>query len=358
MKTWLATYGNAYNEYPNLFRSGDTFYLPQIELSHKGDLIYIYFSDYKIDQICFKCRVIETDLFEHQVSRPNGIYEGFWCCVKVLSIMPIGTELLSNSILKEFGLEIVKISLNNFGHLFIHACDISSNKICNYLEGQFQNCFSLENEILLRRQLSKVDLRVKKDDSGEFVFTRYSITNRHQFSPMSKVEWLGELTLNGFSPGVGGHFGPYKGNIREMSFNFLFNSCPDGMFSCEIWESVNNQFEKRIISWHGPQFQFYSLNQILPLCIWLTNLNLQNLSIEDIKNLAQVKLNVEVVNREIYLDIVEQVYYSYNRSFNKLTSKTREIIINWFCEQLRKYPLSSDSEPFIIKCLKYIIQVQ
>lgn len=152
MKTWLATYGTVFNEYPFFFRTGDTFCLPQIELSHKDDLVYIYFTDYKINQICFKCRIIDTDLYEHQILRPSdGIFKGFWCRVKVLSVMPVGTESLNNSILKRFDLEIVKKTLENWGHLLIYSTDISKNGICNYLEEQFRNSTTIENEILLNR---------------------------------------------------------------------------------------------------------------------------------------------------------------------------------------------------------------
>lgn len=194
-----------------------------------------------------------------------------------------------------------------------------------------------------------------KDLSGEFVYSKYLMPNISHQSQAPLIKPLGELVLMDKFPNYGGHFVPYN-NFRGMVFKFYFNNCPDGMFSCEIWDREDNQSTKKEIHWNGPQFQFRSLKHIKPFCIWLTDLNLQNLDVDDIKSLAHVKLNVNVVCKDMYLNIIEQAYNSFRKTHNNLTIKTREQILNWFCEQLRRYPISHESDPAIIKTLKHIIE--
>lgn len=363
MKKWLATYGNAFNDYPNFFRKGDTFCVPMIDLSHKNDIIYIYFSDYKINQICFKCLIVETDLERNHIMCPaNGRYEGFWCQIRVLSVAPVGYKALQNSVIEKFRLQIVKIDLSNFGNLFISALEITNNEFCEYLDSEFSKCTDLRNSVLLEKQLSTISMRLSQDSEGNVTYSKYMMPLIHHICPSDKYSknWIGELVLE--SRFCHGHFGPYL-NIydngkyisytqREMSFSFWLNGSPDGLFSCTVYELVDNKIEERNISWSGFEFAFRSLEHLLPFCQWIINLNLQHIELSDLRNLAYVKLYSSYSSSEYDISIIDAVYQSYNNCHSLLTVNMRREIINWFYDVFRNFPIPVVNEPKAISQIR------
>ena len=362
MKKWLATYGNSFNEYPYFFREGDSFCLPMIDLSHKNDIIYIYFSDYRINQICFKCLIVETDLERNHIMCPaDGWYDGFWCQVRILSVVPVGYNKLQNSVIENYGLSIVKINLSNFGNLFISACEIS-NELGDYLDSEFLEGTNLKNSLLLELQLRSISMRLSRDSEGNVTYSKYMMPNIHHICPSIKdsKNWIGELTLE--SRFCHGHFGPYLNlydngkyrsyTQREMSFSFWLNGSPDGYFSCTVYELIGNKIEEKKISWSGFEFAFRSLEHLLPFCQWIINLNLQHIELSDLRNLAYVKLYSSYSNREYDVSIIDGVYKSYNNCHSLLTVNMRREIINWFYDVFRNFPIPLVNEPEVISKIR------